>query len=100
PGVVTYALSLHDALPIYDELHRARVGIVDRARRLDRRFAHRRAQFGRQERRGRLLQHLLVPPLRRALAFVEVDRMAVRIAEHLEDRKSTRLNSSHVKISY
>src|SRR5690349_22382559 len=58
-----YTLSLHDALPIFDELHR----VVD----------------GRQRREG-------------AAGAVDVDRdVPVGV-----DRKSTRLNSSHVEISY
>jgi hypothetical protein len=39
---------------------------------------------GVEEGRGRFLQHLLVAALGRAFAFVEVDRVAVRIAEHLD----------------
>src|SRR5436309_12165270 len=50
-----YTLSLHDALPIYDRLHRPRIDV---------------AMHGFERRHAR------------------------------RDRKSTRLNSSHVKISY
>src|SRR5690606_41730226 len=46
---------------------------------------------GRRERRARLSPQQ---------ANEEVHRPAVRLAQGGEDRKSTRLNSSHVKISY
>src|SRR5207253_11479308 len=78
-----YTLSLHDALPIWSE----RPGDADRDRRKlratdDRRRARRaRAEAGsadRSERRPRLHR---------------------RVHGH-RDRKSTRLNSSHVAISY
>ena len=67
-----------------DEFHRAGVGVVDRVRRLHRGRAHACAQFRREEGRGRFLQYLLVAALRRAFAFAEVDRAAVRVAEHLD----------------
>src|SRR5690606_41979487 len=50
---------------------------------------------------GGFLQHLLVTALQRAVAVIEVDGVALAVGQHLDlDRKSTRLNSSHVKISY
>ncbi len=67
-----------------DELDRAGVDVVERARGRDRGFAHLRAQLGRHERRGRFLEHFLVAPLRRAFALVEMHDVAVRVAEHLE----------------
>ena len=67
-----------------DELDRAGIDVVERARRRDRGFAHLRAQFRRDERRGRFLEHLLVAPLRRAFALVEMHDVAVAVAEHLE----------------
>ena len=67
-----------------DELDRAGVDVVDRARGQHRGLAHAFAQLRGQERGGRLLQHLLVAALGRALALVEVDDVAVRIAEHLD----------------
>ena len=69
---------------IDDEFDGAGIGVIDRARRLHRRGAHRRAQVRGEEGRGRFLQHLLVAPLRRAFAFVEVQRVAVRVGEHLD----------------
>src|SRR5206468_10540948 len=67
-----YTLSLHDALPIFDEPGR-------RAERLRRRG-----------RRGLL---------RAAAAGAQQQRKHER-CEHRSDRKSTRLNSSHDQISY
>ena len=38
----------------------------------------------RDQRRGALLDHLLMAPLDRALALAEVDQVAVAVAEHLD----------------
>jgi hypothetical protein len=67
-----------------DELHRAGVDVVDRARGQHCGGAHGFAQFGGEERRGGFLQHLLVAALRRAFALVEVQRVAVRVGEDLD----------------
>src|SRR5690606_20401981 len=67
-----------------DELHRTGADIADRARGIGRRLAHRRASFGRHARRGRFLQHLLVAALHRAVAFEQMDHVAVAVAEHLD----------------
>src|SRR3712207_6923319 len=70
-----YTLSLHDALPILVILRIVlEIGILD-DHDLTLRFAQRRADGG---------------------AFAKVARMA----NHAQDRKSTRLNSSHANISY
>src|SRR5690606_41929719 len=86
-----YTLSLHDALPIFEDLfladqlriqqpqRTATVQPVDQVLDVLRRIARPR-QAG-----DRIFQ----------LAPVDDDR-----GRHREDRKSTRLNSSHVKISY
>src|SRR5256885_13112137 len=67
-----YTLSLHDALPIYEEL--ARSGLHA----------------------GRLARHL-----QQRLAVPRHDGWQFGLEDgHLEDRKSTRLNSSHLVISY
>src|SRR5690606_41495125 len=87
-------LSLHDALPIY--------GVVAVAidRDLGRAVAvpmeepegvGERRPLGRREERA--------PPVERALEARGEGR-AIRDVHRLLDRKSTRLNSSHVKISY
>src|ERR1700761_1659059 len=66
-----------------DEIHRARTDVVDAARGV----AGRRADPcpGRriEQRRGGLLDDLLVAPLQAALAFAEMHDIAVRIGEHL-----------------
>ena len=49
----------------------------------DRGRAERRARRAVEERRGRLLEHLLVAPLHRAVALAEVHRVAVRVAKDL-----------------
>ena len=66
-----------------DELDRAGADIADRARRLDRGRAHRRAQLGRHAGRRRFLDHLLMAALQRAVALVEMNDIAVPVAEHL-----------------
>jgi hypothetical protein len=53
-------------------------------RRIDRGLAHRRAALGRHAGRGRLLQHLLVAALHRAVALEQVDAVAVAVAEDLD----------------
>src|SRR5207253_10373300 len=92
-----YILSLHDALPIYQVLlAKARVvGDVER-------FGH-RVQFGDglPLQLGNVHGCLCSVPLRqgkprsRGMNASQVENWEVR-----EDRKSTRLNSSHVAISY
>ena len=67
-----------------DEFDRAGVLVIDRMPGLHRRRAHRFAQFRREERRGRFLQHFLIATLRRAFALVEMDHLAVRVAEDLD----------------
>ena len=66
-----------------DELDRPRADIIDRLRRLHRRLADRGAGRLVHARRGRLLDHLLVAALQRAVALEQVDDVAVRVAEHL-----------------
>ena len=67
-----------------DEFHGAGAGIVDGARCGDRGRSHcfslARIQAGR---RG-FLQHLLVAPLHRAVAFEEVHQVALAVAKHLD----------------
>ena len=60
------------------ELERARVAVADRAARALGRRLHRLARLGRQRRRRRLLDQLLVAALDRALALAEGQHVAVR----------------------
>ena len=67
-----------------DELHGARRLVGDRARERHRLLAHRAARVVVEERRRRLLDHLLVAALDRALALPQVHEVAVRVAQHLD----------------
>ena len=66
-----------------DELDRARADVARGLRQRDRLVAEARAQLGRDDRRRRLLEHLLVAALQRALALAEREHVAVRVADHL-----------------
>src|SRR5690606_41932927 len=84
PTTEIYSLSLHDALPIYDVLRRQ-----DRA--------------GAEIPPERVLTELLLQvslPQDVAVPIETGEIAALEIDEDMLDRKSTRLNSSHVKISY
>src|ERR1700751_337565 len=72
------------ALWVHEELERARIDVSDCARASDR--GVRQPALGlRLEVRGRrLLQELLMTPLDRALALVQVDDAALRVAEDLD----------------
>src|SRR5207302_2760741 len=72
-----YTLSLHDALPICPGLGQGRARPADRAEDLARR-----------------------PGVRHRQAGGHPDRGGGHVRGRHGDRKSTRLNSSHVKISY
>jgi len=67
-----------------DEFDRARTVVADGLRQRDGLLAHGFAHFGRDERRGRLLDDLLVAALDRAFALAEVEHIAVLVAEHLD----------------
>src|SRR5690606_40281133 len=85
-----YTLSLHDALPIFDLQESAPAEIVDM-------LYSRRINLG-------LLATTSVAEA--SVDFIQIPLaddpyvLAVPDTVRLEDRKSTRLNSSHVKISY
>ena len=66
-----------------DELHRPGAHVVHRPGRQHGGGAHLRAHLGGQVRRRRLFQHLLVPPLHRAIALEEVHVVTVGVAEDL-----------------
>src|SRR5207249_10086900 len=88
PTPDTYTLSLHDALPIFERLGGGgRRGFLCGSRRLRHRRVHPSSRG--LLRRGRTQADLWTrEPCRRHGAVV------------VQDRKSTRLNSSHVSISY
>src|SRR5438132_4946944 len=67
-----------------DELDGAGVLIVDAERRGDRRFGHLLTKFVRVARSGRLLDHFLIPPLNGAVAFEEMDDVALSVAQDLK----------------
>ena len=67
-----------------DELDGAGADIADRARGGAGRLAHRAAPVGVHARRRRLLDHLLMAPLDRAVALEQRDHIAVRVGEHLD----------------
>src|SRR5690606_40216611 len=91
-------LSLHDALPILPLLHR----LEQRALGAGRGAVHLvRQQHVREDGAALEAESLGSPLVDRAAE--DVGRQEVRRELHAlegEDRKSTRLNSSHVKISY
>ncbi len=66
-----------------DELDRAGVGVVRGADQADRRVAHRGAGRRIEAGAGALLDQLLVPPLHGAIALPEMNRIAVRVGDHL-----------------
>ena len=67
-----------------EELAGAGADVVHRLGRRDRRRAHLGAQLGRDAIAGRLLDHLLVTALDRALALEEMHAVAVRVGEDLD----------------
>jgi hypothetical protein len=66
------------------KLQRAGVGVASGAHRGDGCFAHPRPQIGVEQRRGRLLDDLLMAALHRALALKKMDGVAVVVAKDLE----------------
>jgi hypothetical protein len=66
------------------EFHRTRAVVADGPGQRDRLLAHRLAGPGVEQRRGRLLDHLLVAALDGAFALAEMDDVAVPVAEHLD----------------
>ncbi len=68
---------------VEQELHGAGVLVADVLRERDRAAGDERAHLGRDRRRGRLLEHLLVAALGRAVALPQVDRVAVSVGDHL-----------------
>src|SRR5690606_41759766 len=88
-SAATYPLSLHDALPIYGAAARAR----GRSRRAAAARRRARSPGGRPQRPGSTRG-------RAAHAHDGARSPSTPCSHAAADRKSTRLNSSHVKISY
>src|SRR5205814_10431806 len=90
-------LSLHDALPIFPgrRMMNSHLCTVALARQL--------LPELKSFRLGALAEHFSVPHRSRHRAGDDAHataRVFIRLLEHLQDRKSTRLNSSHLGISY
>ena len=68
---------------VLQELDRSGRAILDGASDLERRLAQRAALALGEERRRRTLHHLLVAPLHGAVALVEMNQIAVRVAQYL-----------------
>ena len=66
-----------------NEFDRAGANIVDHLGRIDGRLADCRASLCIHAGRRRFLDHLLVAALKRAIAFEQVDDIAVGVPEHL-----------------
>src|SRR6476619_2155415 len=73
-----------EVAPVEHELRGAGAAVADRPREGDRGRAHARAELGVERGGGRLLEHLLVTALHRALALAERDDRALRVAEKLD----------------
>ena len=69
---------------VQHELDRAGAPVADRPPEGDRRLAHPRPQLAVEGGGGRLLEHLLVAALDRALTLAERDHLAVRVREQLD----------------
>ena len=69
---------------VQHELDGAGAPVADRAAEGDRGLAHPRPQLAVEGGGGRLLEHLLVAALDRALALAEGDDLAVRVREQLD----------------
>src|SRR2546421_1629738 len=72
------------ALGVHQELERARIDVSDGARARDRGVRQPALGLRLEVRRRRLLHELLMTPLDRALALVQVDDAALRVAEDLD----------------
>src|SRR5690606_16660527 len=69
---------------IHNKFKRARIAVLKTLRPLHRSLQQPLACFGWQVRRRRLLQHLLMPPLQRALTFKQMDNIALAISKNLD----------------
>src|SRR5690606_41790818 len=94
-----YVLSLHDALPILPE-ERHRIALLAR-------LANHAVLTGSISATGKMLQH--IPAVhdqdvriadQHGQPLPVIEQLQACLTGEQQDRKSTRLNSSHVKISY
>ena len=69
---------------VEQELDGSGAAVADRTRGGDRGFGDLAPQLGGDRRRRRLLDHLLVPALDRAIAFAQMDDVALRVREDLD----------------
>src|SRR5437016_4008183 len=74
---------IEGAVAVEQELDRARVLVAGRASDSKGGVCHRRPRLRVERGRGRLLEQLLAPALKRALSLEQVDQPAVRVAENL-----------------
>src|SRR5690606_40364870 len=96
---VRHPLSLHDALPISQIAVRVILGGEQDARQPPVGLGHQPAFF--QGGGGQYLEALLLQSLEQFSQLLAGDVVAIDIEiDDQKDRKSTRLNSSHVKSSY
>src|SRR5205807_3523180 len=69
---------------LIQELHGAGTAILELADGRRRELADLLALLGIERRRGRLLEHLLMAPLQRAVALAEMYAFAMSVAQHLD----------------
>src|SRR5262245_17009834 len=81
PGI---ELEEEEVAAVEHELRRACTLVADRARKRHGGVAHPLAQLGVEGGGGRLLEHLLVTALDRAVALAERDHVAVPVGEDLD----------------
>src|SRR5690606_41135803 len=100
PPTEIYALSLHDALPIFDDLAGSRPSF----HRKNHMLKQDAANYQVFRKAGIRLNEEMLPHLAKVMAgrsnILLPAIHAFDQAHVVIDRKSTRLNSSHVKISY
>src|SRR5690606_41542160 len=99
-ALALHALALHDALPIW-HFHKARCGLrgdgENPANQIDDGRTARTHDFQRYRQEKRRQS---IPEVALGVRLVRIDPHSVFVDRGKLDRKSTRLNSSHVKISY
>jgi hypothetical protein len=84
PRVHLHEVVLTGTVRWHDELHGARAHVAARPRGGQRALCHRLARRLVEEGRRAFFHDLLVAALKTALAFAEVDDVAVRVGEHLD----------------